>query len=250
MFTVTDEVLIGNEADVVPAKTVTLAGTIATKELLARVTAIPAAGAGPVSIIVPVEPDPPTTLVGDKASDKAIGAFTVKVAVLAPLKVTVMPTDVFVGTALVVIRNVAVDAPPGTVTAPATDATEGLALATTTEIPSLGAGPVSVTVPLEFAPPRTVVGDNERDNGAGAFTVSVAVFAMLKAAVIPTGVFTETGIVEIGKVAVDAPPVTVTVAGTATTCTLPLVNVTVTPAATAGPDSVTVPVDAFPPTKL
>jgi hypothetical protein len=66
----------------------------------------------------------------------------------------------------------------------------------------------------------------------------------------PTGAFTETGIVETGKVADDVPPATVTVAGTVATCAFPLVNVTVTPAAIAGPDSVTVPVDAFPPTKL
>jgi hypothetical protein len=68
--------------------------------------------------------------------------------------------------------------------------------------------------------------------------------------VIPTGVAVDTGTVVMGKVAVDAPLATVTVAGTAATGALLLDSVTVTPAATAGPDSVTVPVEPFPPIKL
>jgi hypothetical protein len=68
--------------------------------------------------------------------------------------------------------------------------------------------------------------------------------------VIPTAVFAATATVEIGNAAFDAPPSTVTVPGTEATVELLLPSVMLTPAATAGPDSVTVPVEPFPPIKL
>jgi len=54
----------------------------------------------------------------------------------------------------------------------------------------VGAGPVNVTVPAEFAaPPTTAVGAIETDVSAGGLTVSVAVFVTLAyTAVIVTGV--------------------------------------------------------------
>ena len=86
VFVVTDDVLTGKDADVAPAETVTPPGGAATVELLLLMaTAVPPCGACPVNVIVPVELVPPATLIGDKLSDNAVGAVTVKVAVLEPL---------------------------------------------------------------------------------------------------------------------------------------------------------------------
>ena len=69
MVTVVEEetalVLTVNVALVVPAATVTLAGTRATVVLpLESATCAPPLGAGPLNVTVPVDELPPTTLVG------------------------------------------------------------------------------------------------------------------------------------------------------------------------------------------
>lgn len=74
-----------------------------------------------------------------------------------------MITSVFVevapgATALVVIVNDAVVCPARTVTVAGTDATVGLLLARATTASPVGAGPVSVTLPVAEAPPTTLVG--------------------------------------------------------------------------------------------
>jgi hypothetical protein len=68
--TVTATVVTGNVALVAPAGIVTLAGTVvAVVLLLMRVTTAPPLGAGPLSMTLPVEGDPPLTLVGFSASE-------------------------------------------------------------------------------------------------------------------------------------------------------------------------------------
>lgn len=69
-----------------PAGTVTLAGTLADPLLLERLTTAPPAGAGPLSVTVPVEDcAPPTTLVGLRVSEETVGGVTAsEAAVLAP----------------------------------------------------------------------------------------------------------------------------------------------------------------------
>ena len=86
---VTPAVEMLNVALVAPAATVTLAGTVATFELLlASDTAAPAEGAPLVNVTVPVALEPPTTLVGLTARVCSVagggagaGGVTVSVAV-------------------------------------------------------------------------------------------------------------------------------------------------------------------------
>jgi hypothetical protein len=69
---------------VAPAGTVTLRGTLATPLLLESATCAPPAGAGPLSVTVPVEDcRPPITLVGFSVSEDRVGSgwgVTVSVA--------------------------------------------------------------------------------------------------------------------------------------------------------------------------
>jgi len=86
-------------------------------------------------------------------------------------------TSVDALTTLVLTEKVALVAPAGTVTLPATVATEELLLDSVTCAPPPGAGPSSVTVPVELPPPATFVGlsASEETRTIGGFTVSVAV---------------------------------------------------------------------------
>jgi hypothetical protein len=74
-------VVTGNVAVVAPAATITLAGTCAAAVLLLdRVTTAPLAGAGPLSVTVPVEDMPPITDEGLRLTEASAGAVTVKLA--------------------------------------------------------------------------------------------------------------------------------------------------------------------------
>jgi len=71
---VTALVLTVNVALLAPAAIVTLAGTVAVDVLLLeRETVAPPAGADPLSVTVPVEGDPPVTLVGFSVSEERVG---------------------------------------------------------------------------------------------------------------------------------------------------------------------------------
>jgi hypothetical protein len=71
---VTALVLTVNVELLAPAATVTLAGTVAVDVLLLeRETVAPPAGADPLSVTVPVEGDPPVTLVGFSVSEERVG---------------------------------------------------------------------------------------------------------------------------------------------------------------------------------
>ena len=90
-----------------------------------------------------------------------------------------MVTEVAEGTALVPTVNVALFVPAATVTLAGTWATVVLLLESTICAPPAGAGPLSVTAPVEECPPNKLAGFNVNDVGVGAgggtgFTVSVA----------------------------------------------------------------------------
>ncbi|PWB65156.1 MAG: hypothetical protein C3F14_05800, partial [Deltaproteobacteria bacterium] len=151
-------------------------------------------------------------------------------------------------TVFVVTWNVAVVEPAATTTVDGTVAVDVLLLVNDTEAPPAGAGPFSVTVPVETVPPFTVVGLKDSDDSEGRFTVRVEErVTPLNEAEMVAVVEEETGKVVIGKVAVLLPPATVTFAGTVAAVSLLLVKDTTIPPAGADAESVTVPVEPFPP---
>lgn len=70
--------------------------------------------------------------------------------------------------------NVAVVAPAVTVTVAGTVALVELELRAT-DMPPVGAAPLSVTVPVELVPPRTDAGDTVTELSVGTLIVRVAV---------------------------------------------------------------------------
>src|SRR5882672_12812841 len=160
-----------------------------------------------------------------------------------------MVTDADAATALLVTLKVALVAPAATVTLAGTVAA-GLLLESVTCAPPAGAGPFSVTVPVEEPPPVTLAGLTVSDETAGGSTVSVAVrVAPPEDAERVTGVDAATAPVVTLNVALVAPAATVTLAGTVAAGLL-LESVTCAPPADAGPFSVTVPVEEPPPVTL
>jgi hypothetical protein len=154
----TGVVVILNVADDAPAATVTLAGTAATA--LPEVTGIvkPPVGAGPFSVSVPVEVNPPRTALGDRLIVESVGAETIMLTVFVVVpKVAVNVTVVFAATGLVLTVKLTVEAPAGTVTvagttaAPTFDDTE-------TAVPPVGAFPLRKIDPTAAVPPTTVLG--------------------------------------------------------------------------------------------
>jgi len=86
-----------NVAVMLLAGTVSDAGTCTTALLLlVSPTVLPSLGAGPLSVTVPVEESPPTSVAGLRLSPltERSSGFTVSVACTLPLSVAVMVTDV------------------------------------------------------------------------------------------------------------------------------------------------------------
>jgi hypothetical protein len=83
---VTAVVVTVNVAVVLPAATVTVAGTVAEVLLLDKATEIPPVDEAALKVTVPVEELPPVTLVGlSDTDDKALAGVTVSEAVLLAL---------------------------------------------------------------------------------------------------------------------------------------------------------------------
>jgi hypothetical protein len=167
-----------------------------------------------------------------------------------------MVTVAEAATALVVTVKVALLAPAATVTLEGTLAAVVLPLESVTCAPPGGAGPLSVTVPVEEFPPITLVGFSVSDvrvgggGGAGVTVSEADVVAPLKVAEMATVTDAATALVLTVKVALVDPAATVTLGGTLATVVLLLESVTCAPPVGAGPLSVTVPVEEFPPVTL
>ena len=172
---------------------------------------------------------------------------TVRTAVKVPPLVAEIVTEVLEVTVFVVTVKVALVAPAATVTLEGTVATEVRLLPRVTTAPTDGAGPDSVTVPVDGEGSLTVVGFKVRDASVGAVTAKLADRDTPHVPVMVTDVFEATALVVTVKVAVVAPAATVTLAGTLAAAVLPLDRVTTAPFAGAGPFRVTVPVEEVPP---
>lgn len=158
-----------------PAGTVTVPGTVTVLRLELSVNVRPPVGAGLGRVMVPVLVLPPMTSNGAIVSAKVAGASTVRVVeTVPPLRVALMFAVVVVVTAEVDTRKVAEVAPAATVTLAGT-AAEVLEDARLTDVPPVGAMPVSEIVPLEEVPPNTEVGFTLIAARPGALMVSAAV---------------------------------------------------------------------------
>jgi hypothetical protein len=144
-------------------------------------------------------------------------------------------------------------APAGTVVVDGTVATDGLLLERLTTNPPVGAGPEIVTVPVDEAGCLTVAGLSVRLESVGGFTVRVALLVpppasvaeMLEVALAATGTLVTVNVVEL------LPAGTVTeLTDRVATAVFPLATLTTTPPAGAVVSSLTVAVDAAPPTEL
>src|SRR6266550_4739613 len=186
---VTAKVVTLNVALVAPAGMITLAGTVATAVLLLESeTRAPPVRADPLSVTLPVEGDPPLTLVGLSVTEVSVGpgggcGVTVSEAVLVtPAYNADIVTGVEAATAKVVTVKVALVAPAGIVTLAGTVATAGLLLESETRAPPVRADPLSVTLPVEGDPPLTLVGFSVTEvrvgpGGGCGVTMSEAVLA-------------------------------------------------------------------------
>ena len=125
-----------------------------------------------MSVTVPMEELPPTTLVGFKDSDARTAGLTVSVPLWLPRYVPVMLAGVTEVTAVVLAVKVAEVAPAATTTFAGTEAA-ALPLKRVTVAPPDGAGPVKVTVPVEEIPPTTLFGLKETDASTAGLMVRV-----------------------------------------------------------------------------
>ena len=117
-------------------------------------------------------------------------------------------------TGLVVTENVMPLEPAGMVVEEGTRATLVLLLFSETTAPDGGAAPLSVKVPVEDAPPVTVLGFKVREVREGGFTVKVVVFVVPSTALSVTEVCTDTRLVVIVNVVLVDPAGMVTVGDT------------------------------------
>lgn len=145
-------------ADVLPAGTTTATGTVAEALLEDKVIEAPPAGAGVVSLTVPVDDKPPLTADGETPRLWIPDAMIVKLAdsVMSTNWAEIV-TEVLLATPVVPIVNVALVAPVATVTVAGTVAATLFEERLTTEPPG-GAGYVNVTFPVDGVPPDTVIG--------------------------------------------------------------------------------------------
>jgi hypothetical protein len=158
-------VVMLNLADVVPAGTVTLAGTDAAADELCSVTIASPAGAGPFRVtVLSVVVAPAITETGDRTTDKTVSGATVRTAVLlTPPCAAEIVAAVEAATPVVVIVNLADVVPAGIVRLAGTTAAGDELWSVTTASPA-GAGAFNVTVFKVVLMPATVdMGDSVKE---------------------------------------------------------------------------------------
>lgn len=183
------DVLTANVTLVAPARTTTDAGTFATVGVVeASVTVVLLVTADAI-VTVPCAEIPPTMMLGVITSEVTAapvgaGGVTMSGADCAtPPYAAEIETDAANVTVCAATTNVAVVAPAGTETVAGTAARDGSALERFTVAPPAGAGPESVTVPVDVAPPAIIVGENVSDAAVtpDGITVNTAVCVTLPA---------------------------------------------------------------------
>ena len=176
VFVLTSVVLIVKVADVLPAKIVVVAGTVAEASLLDSDITRPPVGAAVRIDTVPVLELPATTDVGFKTTEMSGGGLMVNLAATetapwVPVRVAIT----WAGTATVFTVNVAEVLPAGIVTVAGITAAFWLVDRLTT-IPPAGAAPDKVAVPVDEDSPTTADGATVIEARAGGLMVSPAVF--------------------------------------------------------------------------
>jgi hypothetical protein len=157
---------------------------------------------------------------------------------------------------LVVAVKDALVAPAGMVTLEGTAATAGLLLERETRAPPLGAGPLSITVPIEGVGPTKVLGLSVSevrlgpDGGCGVTVREAVCVTPELAAEIVTVIELAVVMVDTWKTAPVDPAATVTLAGTVAIEVLLLDKEKTVPPLGAGPLRVICPVDGLPPLTL
>jgi len=159
VFAATGDVEIPNVVVLVPAGTDTDVGTFAAAWLLVTAITSPPTGAAELILIEPVALAPPVKLVGTNEKVENVGALTVNTAEaeLAPIAALIV-AEVLARTATVWTVNVPLVLPDSIVTDEITVA-EAVDDESVTTAPCADAFLAIETVPVEFAPPTTEVGE-------------------------------------------------------------------------------------------
>jgi hypothetical protein len=187
---------------------------------------------------------PPRTGLGLHVTDAIQVAEMVRFADadLTPSEAETLTVAAFVVPAVAIGKSTDL-APLGTFTVAGRMTSAGLEELRDNGYPAVGAGPLSVTVPVDVPPPATLVGDTDRVDTAGGWTVSdCAAVTPADVAETLTNVALDTGNVENIKEAEFAPAGTRTLDGTERTDGALLPRRTVPPPAGAVPITETVPV--------
>jgi hypothetical protein len=210
----TGDVVATKVAELAPAGTVTLAGTLTATFPDVSETTKPPADAGLVKSNVPVVVEPPPTDAGAKVISAGAASFAViDVVTLAPFRVAVTVAVWSLETFMVVMLKDTLFLPAATLTAFGTF-TALLLLVIGMTKPPAGAGSVIVSFAVDVNPPVPLLGVASNVDGTIGRIVSVPdAETPLAVAVIVTSFCAVTACVETLNVASVAPASTVTVAG-------------------------------------
>lgn len=233
-------------AVLVPAATVTVAGTVATDVFeLARKMTAPPAGAFPFSVTVAVDVPALTTLTGfrDSRAAATVGVTRTETWRETPLRVAVIAAEEAETTVLAVTVKVAVVALNATVMLAGTVATPVSELVSATAAPPAGAGAFSRTVAVTVVAERALGAASVRplSVGEGVTSRGAVWFVALYTAVTVTASATATVSARTVNPAAVAPAGTVTVAGTVAADLSELASATGAPPVGAGPERLTTP---------